>query len=312
MTQHKLPNLVIAGVVKGGTTSLFSYLSMHPKICSSSVKETCFFSRYRYGQWDRRYHEIRDPFQHYCNYFRHCTEEDAYILEATPGYFEGGAKVSQAIQETLGTDVKVLIILRDPVERLLSFFKYKKSMLEISDSLTLSEYIRLCHELPIAEKSRQENDKYWGIEGGYYARYITDWFDSFGENLKIVFFDTLSEDPGLLLECVCQWLELDATVYKDVSFKVENKSVGYKSVVMQQFALAVNMQMEPFWRSHPGLKAKLRDFYYALNGNSYREGIDSATHDYLQSIYATSNKELRQQLEGRGYDENLPRWLVEA
>lgn len=40
---HKCANLIIAGFGKAGTTSLFEYLSSHPDICGSAVKETKFF-----------------------------------------------------------------------------------------------------------------------------------------------------------------------------------------------------------------------------------------------------------------------------
>ncbi|MCP5333794.1 MAG: hypothetical protein H7A13_10650, partial [Pseudomonadales bacterium] len=37
-----LPNLIIAGAPKCGTTSLFDYLVQHPQVGGSSVKETCY------------------------------------------------------------------------------------------------------------------------------------------------------------------------------------------------------------------------------------------------------------------------------
>ena len=49
MTEPRLPNLVIAGVPKAGTTSLFNYLAQHPDICPSDVKETRYFEPLRYG-----------------------------------------------------------------------------------------------------------------------------------------------------------------------------------------------------------------------------------------------------------------------
>jgi hypothetical protein len=42
MSDLKLPNLIIGGVHKAGTTSVFTYLSMHPDVCGSSTKEIGF------------------------------------------------------------------------------------------------------------------------------------------------------------------------------------------------------------------------------------------------------------------------------
>ena len=84
------------------------------------------FLVYRYGRWDNRYRNSSNPYQQYCQYFAHC-QGQKYILEATPGYFEGGRRVATEIQQQLGDKVKILIILRNPVDRFLSFFKYKKA-----------------------------------------------------------------------------------------------------------------------------------------------------------------------------------------
>ncbi len=309
ITRKKLPNLVIAGVVKGGTTSVYSYLSLHPEICCSSVKETCYFLVHRYGQWDNRYKNSSDPYQQYCDYFAHC-EDRQYILEATPGYFEGGQRVAGAIEDQLGDKVKILIILRDPVDRFLSFFKYKKSMLEVDKTISIEEYIQQCKELPMEEKLKEENDTYWGIEGGFYDKYLPDWFETFDRNVKVLFFDDLKHDPRSFLIDLCQWLEIDPTIYDTASLGVENKSVGYKNKSLQQLALNINTRLEKFWRSHPQLKTNLRNFYYALNGNSYRETVSDETISHLREIYAPYNKRLRERLINQGYV-NLPAWLID-
>jgi hypothetical protein len=48
-TSGTLPNLLLAGVPKAGTTSLFRYLEQHPDICSSSDKEIGYFNPLRHG-----------------------------------------------------------------------------------------------------------------------------------------------------------------------------------------------------------------------------------------------------------------------
>ena len=306
-TSNKLPNLVIAGVVKGGTTSVYSYLSLHPEICCSAVKETCYFLIYRYGQWDSRYQNSSNPQQQYCHYFAHC-QGQKYILEATPGYFEGGRHLAGEIQKQLGDRVKILIIMRDPVDRFLSFFKYKKSMMEIDRSTSIGDYIQQCVELPLEEKVKQENDTYWGIEGGFYDNYLPDWFETFDQNVMVLFFDDLKSNPKSFLTNLCQWLEIDSSVYDTAQLGVENKSVGYKNKSLQQLALNINTRLESFWRSHPKLKTNLRNFYYSLNGSSYGEMVSDETLSYLQDIYAPYNKRLRDRLISRGYV-NLPTWL---
>ena len=88
----RLPNLVIAGVGKAGTTSLFWYLSQHPDICASHEKEIRYFAALTEGGSEL------PPLESYAAHFRHCRGE-RYALEASPQYFHGGARVVAAVRE---------------------------------------------------------------------------------------------------------------------------------------------------------------------------------------------------------------------
>lgn len=304
----KLPNLVIAGVVKAGTTSLYSYLSLHPEICCSTVKETCYFSYYRYGQWDPWFNDHDDPFKQYQNYFVHC-ENQKYVMEASPGYFEGKKTVAQTIKNTLGEQVKIIIILREPVSRLISFFKYKKSRLELDKKLSLAEYLEQCNALSPEEKIKKENDTYWGIEGGLYSNYLEDWLRIFGKSVYITFFDELQNNPKLLLAQLCNWLEINSTVFESQELSIENKSLNYKNKYLQELALLINHKAEKFWRANPSIKKGLRNIYYNLNNMPYEEEISKLTLNYLQSFYQPYNQKLATQLLAANIT-NLPQWLL--
>lgn len=306
----KLPNLIIAGVIKGGTTSLYSYLSNHPDICCSTVKETCYFHTYRYGKPNSRYQQSTNPFVQYQQFFAHC-QDQAYIMEATPGYFEGGRALAGEIQKQLGERVKIIIVLREPINRLTSFFKFKKSMLELSEDLTFEQYIHQCESLPISEKVKQENNIYWGIDGGFYSNYLEEWFAVFGDSLKVLFFEHLASKPRMVLSDICTWLSIDESIFNSYVFSVENKTVGYKYKSLQKLALSVNAKAEQTFRANPKVKKILRAMYYSVNGASRREEISQSTTDYLKTVYAPYNKLLAKQLSSRGYIA-LPDWLVDV
>lgn len=296
----KLPNLIIAGVVKGGTTSMFTYLSAHPDICVSNIKETCFFHGLRYGY-------ALEPISLYESYFSHCGNQK-YIVEATPGYFEGGQKLASGLKDTLGGDLKIIIFLRDPVDRLISFFKYKKSMLELPPEMSINDYILKCESMNAEEKLLQKNDMWWGVEGGKYDAYLSGWLDVFGKNLKIVFFDDMKADArGLTIE-LCQWLGVDASMYVTYKFEIENKSVSYKNPLLQRFALNFNASLESFWRSHPVLKGNLRDLYYSINGKPHADVISGDVRQKLMNIYMPHNNNVRNILHDHGYTK-FPAWL---
>ena len=117
-----LPDLVIAGVNKAGTTSLYSYLTGHPAVCGSSIKETCYFLPIRYGREP-------EPLGTYREYFAAC-RAGQIAIEATPGYFYGGGALARALDAAV-PGVRVVIVLREPVSRLVSFFRFQQSMLHL-------------------------------------------------------------------------------------------------------------------------------------------------------------------------------------
>lgn len=299
---RRLPNLIIGGVNKAATTSLFMYLSEHPAICPSSIKEVQYFLPLRYGALEL------PPIEEYAQYFDAC-DNSKYVMEATPGYFYGGMSVAQAIKEQLG-DIRIIHLFRNPVDRLFSFYKFKKSMLELDRNISLEEYVRTCESLPSSERKKRKNNVYWGVEGGFYADYINDWFDVFDENhLKILFTGYLKDDPALILTEICKWLGIDYTEFlASAELSLENRTVYYKNRLLQRLALLINWSAETYWRSHPRLKRALRRMYYSVNGDSNNETMSESIREYLESVYKPYNKRLAYELTNRGYL-NLPNWL---
>jgi hypothetical protein len=116
----ELPNLLILGVPKAGTGSLFSYLRQHPDICPSTEKEVGFFSPLL------KPNGVLPNVESYREYFAHCSSE-RYRLEATPNYCLGHDRVLQAIKRTL-RDPRIIITLRDPVDRLWSAYTFQRSL----------------------------------------------------------------------------------------------------------------------------------------------------------------------------------------
>jgi hypothetical protein len=107
-----LPNLIIIGGLKCGTTSLHHYLNLHPEIEMSRPKELNFFVS-----------ELNWPLgsDWYAGHF----DPDARIRgESSPHYtnrpsFEG---VVERMQEVLGSDIRLVYVVRDPIERMLSHY----------------------------------------------------------------------------------------------------------------------------------------------------------------------------------------------
>lgn len=108
---NNLPHFIIIGAMKGGTTSLYSYLNSHPSICMSRNKETNYFTEAVYKS-------------HSLSWYQEQFSGDGFFKgEASPNYskchnpaFQG---VAERIYKTL-PQVKLIYILRDPLRRILS------------------------------------------------------------------------------------------------------------------------------------------------------------------------------------------------
>lgn len=300
MSDPVLPNLLLAGVAKCGTTSLFSYLAHHPDVCGATPKEPGYFLPVLYD-------EQMPPITKYYRCFRQCRSE-TFVMEGTARYFLGGALVAEAIREELG-NIRVLLILRNPVDRLFSFYKFKKGSMELDNGLTLEQYVRRCEATSRSDLKKREYNQYLGIEEGLYARYLPQWFDVFGSSLRVVFFEQLRSDPRGLMRQLCGWLWIDSGAYDRAVFAAKNRSVDYRSALLHRVAVPMRRRLDGFWRRHLLLKRILRALYYGVNGKPFIDEISTQTRAHLVSVFRESNQEVRADLSERGY-KDLPSWLA--
>ncbi|HEX5002562.1 MAG TPA: sulfotransferase domain-containing protein [Bacteroidia bacterium] len=302
MNSDRLANFIIAGVNKAGSTSLFHYLSEHPEVCGSRDKETCYFLPLLYGK-------TPGPIAEYAAQFTGCNN-NKYLMEATPAYFFGKEKIAHAIKETLGP-VKVLIILKDPVERLISFYKRKKATFQLPSHIDLKEYVEKCLAKSKHDLEKQEHQIFTGISLGYYDEYINPWFDTFGNQLKVVFFDDLVKHPRNFMKDICSWLEIDDSFYDEYAFTVRNRSLEYRNAPIQKLAVKANKAGQAFWRSNPQIKQRLLTLYYKFNGKPFdKNSINPIVVNFLKKHFKPHNQRLHHILSEQGITK-MPEWLAE-
>jgi hypothetical protein len=121
----RLPDFIVIGAQKCGTTSLWRYLSAHPKVFTPYYKETNFFidegNWYRGSSW-------------YESVFAGCGV-DQLAGEASPGYtmFPIFAHAAERIWR-LVPHVKLIYVIREPVERMISGWLHSRAeMMEFRD-----------------------------------------------------------------------------------------------------------------------------------------------------------------------------------
>ncbi|MES9843921.1 MAG: sulfotransferase [Candidatus Sedimenticola sp. 6PFRAG5] len=296
---HVVPNAIIAGTVKSGTTSVYTYLAQHPGVCNSTVKETTFFMP------ETEVRKVKN-LEDYRNQFKNCANEKV-IFEATPGYFFFPDYVIPRIKDVC-EDSKIVLIFRDPAARFISFYKYKRAQLEIPKEITASEYLDMClQDAPIGEFS--EHSYLRGLQGGAYSQFFEPWAKAFKDRLWIGYFEDLKNDPLKFMNSLCEGLELPGFEEGQIAFEIENQSVEPKYRSLQRLALKTNDWLEPLSRSFPVIKRGLRKVYYAVNKKPGRlQGLEDVTAR-LRDIYEPENTHFRSLLQEHGFDGPFPPWL---
>lgn len=104
MTAPRLPDFVVLGQGKAGTSLIYRVLADHPDIGLSNPKELHYFAN-RFG---------RGP-EWYAKHFAHIPPGVARVGEVSPSYLT--AEAVTRVAETLGTDLRVIFVLRRPIER---------------------------------------------------------------------------------------------------------------------------------------------------------------------------------------------------
>jgi hypothetical protein len=290
---------VIAGVNKAGTTSLFVSLSEHPDIAPSAVKETRFFLPARYGQ-------PVGPIEAYEEYFAGAAGE--VRLEATPSLFYGGAAVAGTVDAML-TDARIVVVLRDPVPRTISFFEYQKTRLRIPADMRIEDYLARADALSPADFGDPENERWFAVGGSRYADFLPDWVAQFGrDRLLVLAFEDLTADPARVLDETITWLGLDPRRMPADALSSENRTMAYRSKGFQRAALGFNDRFERVLRRYPGLKRRLRALYFRVNGRAAGSEITAAVRADLAARFEEPNERLYQALSSAGLA--VPSWLA--
>lgn len=302
MTSGRVANLVIAGVPKAGTGSLFAYLAQHPQICPSDVKETGYFNRY-HPRW---YPGPPPSVESYAAHWAGCAGE-RYAMEATPSYCYAGKPVITAMREVLG-EPKIVITLRDPVERLWSAYTFQHAVGNNARIGSFAEYLDVLERRARDGGDLVPGDGLHGLYIGYYGDYLPLWLDEFGDDLRVVFVDDMRSDPHAVVSGLCAWLDLETDVVADFDFDVRNATRHPRSRYLAAAARTLKRNSERLKLLPPALERRVKRAYSRLNTGDLTESFDPALRRRVEDLYRDSTRKTAQALRAYGYTE-LPSWL---
>ncbi|MDD3519039.1 MAG: sulfotransferase domain-containing protein [Chromatiales bacterium] len=198
VTHKRKVDFIIAGTQKGGTTSLYEYVNLHPDICMSGVKELHFFDaekNFRTAPDYRKFHRYFRPKPHH-----------RLLGEATPIYMYWPHAIERI--HAYEPRMKLILVLRDPAERAFSQWRMqvRTGIREVS---SFRESIQKELAALAADPSFRSRTLSY-VARGRYARQIRSIHAYFPpEQVLVARSEDLLHTPQIVLDRICDFLGVD-------------------------------------------------------------------------------------------------------
>jgi hypothetical protein len=193
-----LPDFLILGAQKAGTTALYAYLRAHPALTGPAWKEVSFFDRHfwRGEAWYRG----NFPNKVYLRAIRARAGVDPIVGEASPSYVFHPLAPERAAE--LVPDTRLIVLVRNPVDRALSHYHHEVALgrepLPFEQALD-DEETRMAGELERMRDPRYFSHSWWNFTyqaRGRYAEQLQRWLELFPhEQLLVIPSEDLLQRP---------------------------------------------------------------------------------------------------------------------
>ena len=218
-----LPDFIIVGAQKSGTTTLYSFVTKHPAVTHAAKKEIHYFDIYHdLGElW------YRSKFPTNLSKRRHYKKTGQKILsgEASPTYLFFPTIPSR--MKDILPGAKLIVILRNPVDR--TYSHYHHNVRSNKETLPFEKAIELEEERCAREREQMIKDpgfvanyykRYSYLARGVYADQLERWFEHYDrKQFLILATDDLRKNPQQILDQVFNFLEVPPFQIGDVRDK---------------------------------------------------------------------------------------------
>jgi hypothetical protein len=184
----RLPDLIVVGAPKAGTTTISRWLRVHPQVAFSDKKELQFFDKELHRGLGWYLDQLpQDP-------------GDRVVAEATPTYLSEPG-VAQAVAEAL-PQARFVAVLREPVARAWSNFWFFRQL-----GLESRSWARTVRE---SSDAPTQDDQIGYLWRGRYAEQLATWERLVGrERLHVVLFDDLVREPEQTYAEMCRFAGIE-------------------------------------------------------------------------------------------------------
>ena len=260
----------IVGAPKAGTTSLYKYLNQHQDVVMSSVKEPNYFSKEELESQDLYYasKNITDE-KDYHSLFQ-ANGEKKKLGEASVSYLFY-PKVSKRIF-TYNKDAKIIIILRNPVDRAYSHYKM---------DFRLGFVKRDFEDLVL--NNNQEGSLFYQqyIDLGLYHLQVKSYIDEFGStNVCVMFYEDLKKDRATFVNNILSFLNLKSDSNINFNLKYNKSKLPSNNFMRYLYSISLVRKTASFL-----FNERLINF---INKNFFRESnqeIESKVRHKLNQVF---------------------------
>jgi len=273
---NKKPNFLIVGAQKSGSTTLYHLLKHHPDVFLPDFKEPLFFISdiikniskkdlgiKNEGIQDKLIHSEKE----YLKLFKN-VDSEKLIGEASASYLYYFKHTIPLIKDKLG-DPRIIIILRNPVDKI--FSQYKHLQREHAENRSFEKGLEL-----EAERIAQNYTAMYHYKAqGLYYEQVKAYKDNFS-NVLVILTEELKSDPVSVAKKCYRFLEVDQSFYPELkNYNVSSKRV--KNPLIHK--LLYNRTAHSF-----------KMFYKKVFGNSFYE---KSTSNYKKFNFENINLKMK-------------------
>lgn len=260
-----LPNFLIIGAHKGGTTWLSQVLREHPDVWIAD-REIKFFTKPSL---------FAKGLDWYKQQFEEASEASLIGEKSPKCLFVNQERFSQThrhIHESL-PEAKLIAVLRNPVQRAISHARH--CVRDLSPKKPISPFVSL--DKLILDSYLSDSI----IEGGFYARQLESYYEYFKPDqiLVIINEEEIVKDPKSLMKKVCSFLEIDSDVsFEDIYTKKHEGALSRAAVILMYLL--------------PSIRRPIHKVDKHTLGQIFSLSVKSETIEKLHTIYQEENERL--------------------
>lgn len=211
--ERRLPGVLIIGAYKSGTRELIDFLAMNPQVSIKHLPdyETAYFDRNLGAglEWYRDQMPLSVPSQ--------------VTIEKSPSYF--ASKVAPRAINDMNPDVKLILMVREPVARTLAHFSFDEVQAHNKFGGSLGRCVLQKQWLELSKPERKINKNCFSVKHSMYADNLQIYLEYFSlDQIDIIDSDEFLKDPCSVLNQVEKFLSIESHIQcHDFIFNTEKK-----------------------------------------------------------------------------------------